>query len=38
MGIRDHKLALQALTKSLQVKTAQLQRQRISLQALLGTS
>lgn len=36
MGIKDHKLALKGLTHSLQVQSAQLERQRMRLQALLG--
>ncbi|BDA48173.1 hypothetical protein COCOBI_11-4330 [Coccomyxa sp. Obi] len=36
MGIKDHKLALKGLLRSLQVQSAQLGKQRMRLQALLG--
>lgn len=36
MGIKDHRLSLKGLSKSLQVQSAKLERQRMRLQALLG--
>lgn len=36
MDIKDHKLALKGLLRSLQVQSAQLEKQRMRLQALLG--